>query len=449
MRHMNKLTGVLGMAVLVAVSVLAPSSASAGGYSNLDFGGRRMGMFAVVAKPDDATAIFHNPAGLTLNSGTELFHSQSWFKMSLGLKIYKSDGSLYPTDHEIKPSMSVGAIPFLAVASDLGTEKFRLAFGVYAPNAYGAVLPADEPTRYHVTTALFLSTRGTLSAAYKFNDHLSVGASISVLYTYLKAARYLNMNMLPSASDKLNDPKYDARFNTVEENKDTDILLDITGDNWTWAFDLGILIQPIKNLSIGLVFSSGARLELKGNVTASWRTPRPDGTTLLKSTTQTTDMIIPLSVRAGINWAIVDNFEIGMDVAYWHYQANQMQLTRLDEEIAGLKGFSDPKNYGNSWNWCVGLLYRPVPELDLMAGYQMDYTPSPTSTLSLDNPSVDQKGFSVGTRWRINDHWRLSLAYVRNWFNLIDIQDSIGTPPANAKGHGANDEFAFDFTYRF
>ncbi len=437
--------GKLLFALLMALSMAVPGTALAGGYSNLDFGGRRMGMFAVVGKPDDLTAVFHNPAGLTLQSGTLFYFSLSNFVLDLGLKLYDSKGVLRPYDHEITPDLSYGAIPFIGVSSDLGTERFRLAFAIYAPNAYGASFPVEEATRYHATQALFVSGRATVAAAYDFDDHITVGASLSLLYTYLMAQRYLNTTMLPSASDVQNDPKYDARFNSPEENMNSDIILDIQGDNVTWAFDVGILFKPIKSLSIGLVFSSGSELELRGDVKATWA--KDDS--LVGKTRQTTSMIIPLSIRAGINWAIVPNFEIAADVSYWHYQTNQMQISTLDDKIAGISGFADPKNFGNSWNWCVGILYRPISELDLMVGYQMDYTPNPTSTMSLENPGVDQKGFSIGGRWRINDHWRISLAYVHNWFDLIEVQDSIGSPPANAKGHGANNEFAFDFQYRF
>lgn len=449
MKRNLKLVVILVMAVLVAAPVLLPSAARAGGYSNLDFGGRRMGMFAVVGKPDDVTAVFHNPAGLTLQNGTQIYFALSTFVLDLGMKLYNSKGDLLPADHEVTPDISIGAIPFIGVATDFGTKRFRAALAIYAPNAYGASLPIDEPTRYHVTQALFLSTRLTASVAYDFNNYISAGVSLSVLYTYLTATRFLNTGMLPSPADVQNDPKYDGRFNSTEANMKNDIQLDIQGSNWTWAFDIGLLVRPVKSLSIGLVFSSGSKLDLRGNVTARYRLHVDGREDLLGKTKQTTNMIIPLSIRAGINWAIVPNFEVAADVSYWHYQTNQMQISKLDSPVAGLNGFSDAKNYGNSWNWCLGILYRPIPELELMAGYQMDYTPNPTSTLSLENPGVDQKGFSVGTRWRINDHWRVSLAYVHNWFDLIDVQDSIGTPPANAKGHGTNNEFAFDFQYRF
>jgi hypothetical protein len=40
-------------------------------------------------------------------------------------------------------------------------------------------------------------------------------------------------------------------------------------------------------------------------------------------------------------------------------------------------------------------------------------------------------------------------AFVRNWVSVINVQDSIATPPTNAKGFAANSEFGFDVDYKF
>lgn len=113
----------------------------------------------------------------------------------------------------------------------------------------------------------------------------------------------------------------------------------------------------------------------------------------------------------------------------------------------GLKEFRDPKNYKNASNWCVGLMYRVLPQLEFMVGYQEDYTPIPDETYTLDNPSRDQRGISFGVRWKPLDRHRFGFAVVRNWFDLVDVQTSMSTPPANAKGHATNFEFGFDYTF--
>jgi long-chain fatty acid transport protein len=422
----------MSVVVAIAATFAWSATASAGGFSNPDFGIRRLGMFAITAKADDPTAIFHNPAGLTLQEGTHLYHAQSWFFLDLGMKLYDSKGVLRP-DHEISPDWSIAAIPFLGVASDLGTENLRIGFGVYAPNAYGAALPEDEPTRYHGTRVLFLAPRATASVAYKFHDMFSVGLSVNVVYVTIMAKRYMNKNVLE-------DP--DRRFDPPDVTKPYDAKLEIHGSDWTWAWDVGLMFTPIETLRFGLAFSSGSTVTLRGPVDLTY----PDGT--VESSTQTTDMTIPFELKFGFNWEFVKDFELGADIYWWHYQTFQEQRTVLSKPIMGLPGFTDPKNYGNSWAWNVGLMYRVLPELELMAGWQMDFTPIPSRTYTLDNPSTDQKGVSLGIRWQVSENVRIGAAMVRNWFDMIDVQDSQSTPPSNGKGHGANFEFGFDIDWR-
>lgn len=420
-------------ALLALLGLLLPAgTALAGGFSNLDMGVRRMGMLAVTAKPDDGTAIYHNPAGLTLLEGTHFYHSQSWFIVDLGIKLYDSEGKLRP-DYEMSPEWNVGAIPVLAVSSDLGTERFRLAMGIYAPNAYGAKLPKDEPTRYHATDALFLAARASVAAAYEITDRLSIGAAVSLIYVHLTASRFMNASVLANP---------DLRFLPPEETAAGDAELAITGRDLTFGWDVGLLFKPLDTLYIGFKFSSGAPITLRGDV----KLTNSDGT--VERAKHVTSMVIPFELRAGINWEFVKDWELGLDVYWWHYQVFQDQRTILSQPIMGIGEFRDPKNYGNSLNWCIGLLYRIHPAVELMFGFQEDYTPIPDATFTLENPSRNQKGISFGVRWQVLDNLRLGLAFVRNWFELPDIQESISTPPSNAKGHGGNTEFGFDLLWQ-
>lgn len=445
----------------IIAMVILPEFALAGGFSNPDFGGRRMGMFSVVARPDDVTAVFHNPAGLTLNDGTQFYHAQSWFIMNLRMKMYDSEGTLQPLDHDIKPDWSVGAIPFIGMASDLGTKDFRVGFGIYAPNAYGASMPDDEASRYHATQALFLASRATFSVAYKFSEVLRVGASISLIHVYLTAARMMNNNMPYGDAGVPTHKGWDERFKDPSETWRDDLYLTLHGQDWTWAMDIGILVHVLPNLRLGAAFSGGSAINLEGSAklyrfknleeTGKFSGYKYDDAHLeeVGSTTHSTVMTIPFSIRAGLNWEPVKNWEIGLDFLWWHYQVLQEQESIFSEKIMGLSGFQDPKNYDDSWAWSIGTLYRVLPELELMCGFQMDFTPIPQTTYTIDNPSTNQHGISLGLRWTITDRWRVSLGYVHNWFQFINVQESVSQPPTNASGHGRNNEVAFDFSYRF
>ncbi len=342
-------------------------------------------------------------------------------------------GTLRP-DHNITPDWSVGTIPFLGVVTDFGTEKLRGGLAVYAPNAYGAAMPEDEPTRYHATQALFLASRMTAAVAYKVSERFSAAVAVNLVNVYLTAGRMMNALVLA-------DP--DARFNDYDEMTKGDAELEIGGMAWTYAVDAGLLFHPTDTFSLGFSFGGGSDIDMEGDVKLTY----PDGST--ETTTHHTQMVIPFTLRAGFNWRFAEDFEWGADIYYWHYQVLQEQRSLLDDSIMGMTGFTDPKDYGNSWNWNTGLMYHATQTLGLMVGWQMDFSPIPDRTFSLDNASRDLIGVSLGARWQINEHWRVGAAFVRNWVELIDVQDSIGTPPTNAKGMAATTELGFDVDYRF
>ncbi|MBM4318633.1 MAG: TonB-dependent receptor [Deltaproteobacteria bacterium] len=351
--------------VLLLLAGGAPA-ARASGFHNEDFGVRRMGMFTVVARPDDGTTVFHNPAGLTLCPETCFYHSQSWFYASLGLRLYDSEGRLRP-EHEISPDWNIGFLPFFGVISALGTESLRLGLSLYAPNAYGASLPDDEPTRYHATGALFVSSRATLSAAWAVSPRLSLGANLSLVHNYLTMSRIFNLAVLEQP---------DRRFDPPEQTRAGDGTLDLEGSSWSHAWDVGVLLHPTERLRLGAAFFSGSPVELEGDVVLKYQ----DGSE--ERTRQHTLLVIPFTLRAGVNWEPSPRFELGADIRYYHYQVFQEQRTTFDRPLKGQTGLVDAKSYDNAWNWSVGVLYRPLEGLELMGGYQEDYTPIPTATFT-------------------------------------------------------------------
>lgn len=420
----------LRVITLLGMLLVVSPDLSAGGFSIPDIGTRRTGMFAVMGKPDDVSAIFHNPAGMTLLEGTHFYYFQLVFLIDLGMRLYDSNGLLHPQDYELEPTYNFGALPFLGIQTDWGTKRLRTGVALYVPNAIGSLLPDDEPTRYHATQVLFLASRATGAVAWELNRYFSVGASLHLLFTYMTAGRIMNPQVLANP---------DRRFDPVEVTGPFDSELKLEGKGFSWAWDVGVLFRPLDSFRLGMSFASGAMTTLRGNV----RLYSPDGA-LAATSRQTTDVPLPFTLRAGFNWELAPDFEVGMDVFYWHYQVFQEQHSRLDQPIMGMNEFRDPKNYGNSWSWCIGILHRVVPTLELMVGFHKDFTPIPAQTYSLDNPTTDQLGVALGARWQVKPRLRLGFSVYRNWFNLIDVQESQSVPPSNVKGHAAVTSLGFD-----
>lgn len=430
-------------AAILAVGAAMP--ALAGGFHTPDFGTRRCGMMAVMGKPDDLTAIFANPAGLTLQKGTNVYLTAQATFVDLGFKFYDSkgvlrgtivkdaDGKLLPGG-ELKPEQAWGVLPFIAIGSDFGTRKLRGGLAFYSPNFFGAYLPKNEATRYSLVSGFFAAVHMTGALAYEITEKFSIGAGVSAVYLRQQGSNFMNLSVASNP---------DLRWDDSAKVRNNDIELSLKSEGWTWDWNVGLLFRPIKTLGLGFSFISGADVNLKGTVTAKSK--------LAPKTTvgQTTNFAIPFTLRAGLNWEFVKGVEFGIDMFYWHYQVLQEQVMTLDKSIAGMdKVQRSPKLYNNAWNISMGLMYRPIEQLDLMVGYQHDATPIPTKTLSLDNITRSHNGISMGARWRALSWLQVGLTYQRTWYELLNIQDSILNPPVNGKGHGSMHHVALDLSFR-
>src|SRR5512143_1903693 len=77
--------------VIALVVALAFGSARAGGFGIPDIGVRRTGMGAVIGRPDEGAAIYHNPAGLVLQHGWHVY-------VSAALAVIRSSFQLHAWD---------------------------------------------------------------------------------------------------------------------------------------------------------------------------------------------------------------------------------------------------------------------------------------------------------------------------------------------------------------
>ncbi|MBN2056230.1 hypothetical protein JW905_14995, partial [bacterium] len=92
------------------MSLLAPASSLAGGFTNLDIGTTRCARMGIVAKCPDLSAVFHNPACLADQDGSQVYASLLGAYVFTDLRLRYSDGTI---SREAKPDLSAGALPVL------------------------------------------------------------------------------------------------------------------------------------------------------------------------------------------------------------------------------------------------------------------------------------------------------------------------------------------------
>jgi long-chain fatty acid transport protein len=435
---------VIGVLVVVSrIHGFAAPPAYAGGFAIPDLGMRKNGMGAVIGRPDDLSAVYHNPAGLVLSQGSNFYLSLGLAFLSTDFRLKPWEGSerfiTEPVDAQgyypnTKPTSAFGAVPVIAVSTNLWSEKLVGAISMSIPNAIGGAFEENSLARYHLIDSYIVAGYGTLSLAYQPIPQFAIGVGFSILYVRVHARR---------------------KFFPVIDGVDLSGLfggnseLELSGDGLVPGWNLGILIRPVPSLSIGFSMISRTDVSLQGDVKLKLGSDAASDGEI--AGVQRTELVIPMTFGFGVNWDITKWLEIGAEFRYYLYSEYQNQLTK----VSGLDIISElnsPKAYGDSWQISGGIRATMAcvsPDLELMAGFHFDKTPAPDHTVSLDQPAFDNTGVHLGVRYRFLDRYHLAATYVHYWYLQRNVQNSVTLPPSNFIGSGKNNMVTLIFGVRF
>jgi long-subunit fatty acid transport protein len=479
--------------LIVAALVLPAPRAAASGFSVLTFGGRRTGMMASLAKPDDITALFHNPAGLADQPEGQLYLFLGWGFTNLKADLMALDPVRYPEINpegcgqgsrppcpwpvnsegyyaqSIRPEKYWGVMPFLAAGTGLGFLGPRwkdvvVSLGLYAPNFYGAYLPEDAPTAYHIIGGMFITGAATLGVGWRLNRYISLGADLSYNLMWLTMSQ--KYSMVAALTPPGEEP---SGLALAAQELIGDIRLQYSGVDHGAGWGFGAILSPWPWLRLGLRYTGATPARFEGparfraygedvqDPQMFYAVVRSVGYKLPRRLLL--EMPIPHSVQAGFNVEIGRRLELGMDFRFWFYNAYKKQRIKpiYDPEDEGEEPFTEAdltrdKRYGLGYQVTGGAMVRPslrIPTLELMLGFGYVRSPIPDSTFSLDNPLLHHYKLSTGLRWRVGSHWRFALTYKLNIYVPRDIRNSQTEPPTNVKGQAVAHVPCMELNYVF
>jgi long-subunit fatty acid transport protein len=214
---------------------------------------RAASRLAFVGYPDDTSAIYHNPAGLMLFSGyrielagTGIYSGTRYQRYEGTYSPYNKDTRLTraPSDatlsDAVKPDPPLGVLPFFGMSGDFGLENWRFGLGIYSPHNATGNFPEDGAQRFQVITGTIFTLFIMPTVAWQPIPQLSIGAQIGPTFAKIGYTR---------AQEVLaGDPA----------------LVDVQASAWSFAWGVGLLYRPIKQLSIGVSYSSQASFDFSG-----------------------------------------------------------------------------------------------------------------------------------------------------------------------------------------
>jgi long-subunit fatty acid transport protein len=365
-----------GWGLLALAALGAPSALGAGFDTPILYTARHQAMGGTaIGYVDDASAAFHNPAGL---QGVRGLAFTGDFSMILG----KVRGSPTPTQN--LESQTVVA-PFFLLGGAYRLHEWVTFGAAVFPVASGGAeykYPVGGTTWLDKTQILFLEASPLLS--------LNVPKD-----------RWLPGKLAFGAGWRLNSVSFDRKRGQPDRLEYLD--LEMSGKSFG-GFRVGVQYQPIEPLKLGLVF--------RNKVTV---TTKADSATVL--TSEATDAALDFTLPAKLGFGArldLGNFGIATDVEYAFQSQNKRPP--LSGSIMGQSAeVQNVFEWKNGVTWRSGVEYRVgrQPIVPLRVGYIYDSRVSnPTYPSAFGTPPGPTHTFTFGAGY-VQPSWQINWAVAR------------------------------------
>lgn len=405
----------------ICMTVGFAASALAGGFQIGEMATRASGMgSAFTAVADDASAAWHNPAGVGFSQGNQI--------MGGGVALIVPGARYSPN----ASSKGVGGAP-VAASAQAASKTFFIPHAYYTymneSSGLGAALGINSPFGLETnwpTTGPFAS-KNTFSriqmfqvnpsVVYRVSDHLALAAGADYAY--------LNNVDLNSANQMLNGH----------------------GDGWGGNASL---LYKQDNLSLGLSYRSKIKVNINGTAIAQSSLRILGGT----STGAKSSVTLPDMVNFGIaykpqqdwllsfdvdwvNWKTYDAINITYDLASYRTAVSTLQ-TAIGATATG--STNDPRNWKATTAFRFGAEWDATGHSRTRFGYVFDPTPSSDVDFSPSTPDNDRHIVSFGYGYDMNAKTTLDLLYGYVYF-VKRNQTASPTTPAGSPNSVKNGDY--------
>ena len=356
----------LACASLAASAIACASSAAkAGGFEIPDTGAQSLGRGAAfVAKADDGTAIYYNPAGLARQRGTRLYGGGNLYLHAFE---FQRSGS-FPDDPNDPatpwgqrpfPAVTNSAgpffTPFLAASTDFASlDRLTVAIGLFTPSSVGnrtfplAIRNAPAASRYDFIQSRSKIVYPTASLAYRVTPWLDLGLSAHLVLASFDQTSVSNADL--------------GQCMTAGEYQPCDSRNTLVATATTFAGTLGALIRPSASLAFGLSVRTPVSIVATGVLTPS--PPKTLAVTLAPGQAFLTTKL-PLVIRAGGRYIKMDGdfevYDLELDTTYEGWGSAQGDGPRLQIPVLGAFKNIDTlvvHGYTNTFSVRVGGAYN-------------------------------------------------------------------------------------------
>ncbi len=357
---------------------------------------------AYVANANGADSAYYNPANMSFNEDSLLLEGDFTY-INLPKLDYTGTVAGIPANGTSKTEQFF--VPTLFLTSK-NYNGFRYGLSVTAPGGLSKRWETPFQKAYAQEFTLeIIEFNPVLS--YALTPKFSIGGGLRVIYS---------SGVVKSDASLIGkDVQRDLKGNTIE-----------------FGYNLALSYKPVKEATVALTYRSNVDIKEEGNSKLYVSgTKVYDGGA---SVTVPLPAVLALSASYTFNGKTTVEFEF--DRTYWSKYKDLDFNYKSPIPAILVPSFDDPirKNWKDSNAYRIGVTHQYNDKLKLMAGFAIDKTPIPSSTLGFELPSADAKLYSIGFEYKYSNKITFGMGYLYDrkkdrTINASDtnIQGMVGT----------------------
>lgn len=409
----------------LAIAVAGPAMAD--GFKVQEYSVRDVGLAnsGNAALASDASTVFSNPAGMTyldgpqINTGIHAIIGRGEFEDAgsvdaLGAPLTGGDGG---------DAFDDAFVPNFYAVMPLMDGRLWAGLGVSAPFGLTTAYDGEWQGRYQALDSELTVIDINPSIGFRVNDWLSVGAGVSAQYADVRLTNAIDFGAVCLSQVEPQAPGFCASNGILPQQADG--RLNLEGDDWSYGFNLGAMIEPWQGGRIGLAYRSEVDHDIEGD--AEFNLP-PGLSPLFDPAFQDTGASAPLDLPArasvSLRQQVNERLALTGDVTWTQWE--DLEGLSVDFENPAQPGQTEVLNYGNTVRFSAGGEYTLNDQWMVRAGAAFDETPTEEAERSGRVPDADRIVLAGGLSWTPREDLTIDAGYQHLFFDDAPI-DKVGS----------------------
>ncbi len=446
----------IAIALAGASLALAAGQAQGAAFSLQAYCGSALGNAYAggAAAAEDACTVWSNAAGMSHIGTNQLVGAVTLAQPSIKFSNSGSIAALnQPLGGEGGDAGGLHALPALYLVVPID-KQWTFGLGVNVP--FGLTTEYDDGWigRFQGIKSDVKSINVNPALSWQVTDNFAIGAGVS--YQQIKATFTSNVNYSAGIAQAAQTAAAAGQITAaaagaiIAQTGNLNTFTSVTGDDSSWGWNIGVLIDLNKDNRIGASWRSDIKYDVSGNVdftnptmpTLVPATLIPVGQLLANAVNQNPLLAnggvtssIKLPGIANISWFghVSDHWDIMADVQWTHWSTVQ-DLTFV--RTNGVLLQSTPEHFKDVWRYSLGASYQYDPAWKFRMGVAFDQSPVQGQYLTVRLPDNDRTWLTGGVQYAMkNPNLKFDLGVGYEWVKNMSIAQ-ISTAPASVAQYG-------------